>query len=149
MEIEGSRVLDLFAGTGSLGLECLSRGASEVVFVEQSRRITRCVERSLSEFGCADRGEVLTMDVMDYLARARDRFDLAFCDPPYAFPRSADLPRRIMQGGLLRGDGYLVMEHAHSLRFESGPEFLAGPEKKFGRTLVTFFQPSHPEGTRP
>jgi 16S rRNA (guanine966-N2)-methyltransferase len=147
MELEGARVLDLFAGTGSLGLECLSRGASAVVFVEQSRRIAGCIERSLAEFGCSERGEVLTTDVMDYLAGARDQFDLAFCDPPYSFPHSADLPRNIMEGGLLRGDGYLVMEHAHSLRFESGPKFLAGPEKKFGRTLITFFQPPHPERT--
>jgi 16S rRNA (guanine966-N2)-methyltransferase len=142
MEFDGIRVLDLFAGTGSLGLECLSRGAASVTFIEQAPRIAACIDRSLVTFGCPDQGTVLEMDALDYVATSRDRFDLAFCDPPYAFPEIAALPGRIMRNGLLHPDGYLLMEHPDSIRFTTTPEYTAGPEKKFGRTLVTFFQPA-------
>jgi 16S rRNA (guanine966-N2)-methyltransferase len=149
MELEGTSVLDLFAGTGSLGLECLSRGAAHVVFVEQNRRIADCITRSLNSFGCAERADVLTEEVTNYLAAAGESFDLIFCDPPYAFPLSSALPARIFRDGLLRKGGYLIMEHADALRFSSGPGYAAGPEKKFGRTLVTFFHPLYPETDHP
>jgi 16S rRNA (guanine966-N2)-methyltransferase len=145
MELDGARVLDLFAGIGSLGLECLSRGADRAVFVEQNRKIADCIDRSLASFGCADRADVVVDDAMNYLAAARQSFDLVFCDPPYGFPLTAELPARIVRAGLVRSGGYLLVEHADDLRYASGPVFTAGPEKKFGRTLVTFFQPVHAE----
>jgi 16S rRNA (guanine966-N2)-methyltransferase len=149
MVLEGARVLDLFAGTGSLGLECLSRGAASVVFVEQNRRIADCISRSLESFGCTERADVITEDVMNYLGTAKEAFDLVFCDPPYAFPHTSDLPGRIFRDGLLRDDGYMIVEHADGLHFSSTPEYTAGPEKKFGRTLVTFFHHVHPEADQP
>jgi len=115
------------------------------VFVEQNRKIADCIGRSLSAFGCADRAELIVDDAVAYLATARESFDLVFCDPPYAFALTPDLPSRIFHGGLVRRDGYLLVEHADDLHYASGPGFKAGPEKKFGRTLVTFFQPVSPE----
>ncbi|MBT8240668.1 MAG: RsmD family RNA methyltransferase [Acidimicrobiia bacterium] len=84
--LQGVRVLDLFAGAGSFGLECLSRGAAEVVFVEQNRAAARVLEHNLATIGCADRARILVRDVASVVASFGPdaSFDLAFCDPPYA-----------------------------------------------------------------
>jgi 16S rRNA (guanine966-N2)-methyltransferase len=84
--LEGVRVLDLFAGSGAFGLECLSRGAAEVVFVEQNRAAAQILEHNLATIGCADRARVLIRDAASVVASFGPdaSFDLAFCDPPYA-----------------------------------------------------------------
>ena len=83
-DIEGRRVLDLFAGTGQLGVEALSRGAAEAVFVEQRRDAARLVTENLKLTGLADRARVVNGDALSYLAGAGERFDIVFIDPPYA-----------------------------------------------------------------
>lgn len=80
--IQDSRCLDLFAGTGALGLEALSRGAAEVVFVEQDARVARQLETTLRELDCRD-ARVIRGDALQYLAGARTRFDIVFLDPPF------------------------------------------------------------------
>ncbi|MGI9610069.1 MAG: 16S rRNA (guanine(966)-N(2))-methyltransferase RsmD [Acidimicrobiia bacterium] len=84
--LEGLRVLDLFAGSGSFGLECLSRGAAEVVFVEQNRAAAKVLQQNLDTIEAADRAQVLVRDAHAVIASlgADIHFDLAFCDPPYA-----------------------------------------------------------------
>ena len=79
-DIEGRRVLDLFAGTGQLGIECLSRGAKEVVFIDQSRDAVKIVKENLK--ACGFSAPVLQQDALSYL-NACGKFDLIFVDPPY------------------------------------------------------------------
>ena len=79
-DIEGRRVLDLFAGTGQLGIECLSRGAAEAVFIDDSREAVRIVKDNLK--ACGFSAPVLQQDALSYL-RSCGRFDLIFVDPPY------------------------------------------------------------------
>ena len=83
---EGTRILDLFAGSGSFGLECLSRGAAEVVFVEQNRAAARVLEQNIETLAFGDRARVVVGDAVAYAAALPpDRpFDIVFCDPPYA-----------------------------------------------------------------
>jgi 16S rRNA (guanine(966)-N(2))-methyltransferase RsmD len=83
-------VLDLYAGSGALGIEALSRGASEAVFVDSSRTAVSVIDENLTSLG-ADKGEIVQRDVLDWLRSADERaFDLVFCDPPYdAAPRIA------------------------------------------------------------
>ena len=83
-DIEGSRVLDLFAGTGQLGIEALSRGAAAAVFVEQRRDAVALIRENLKLTGLTDRARVVSGDALSYLAGAGERFDLVFLDPPYA-----------------------------------------------------------------
>ena len=81
--VEGQTVLDLYAGSGALGIEALSRGASEAVFVDASRAAVSVIEENLTTLG-AENGETVQRDVLDWLASAEKRaFDLVFCDPPY------------------------------------------------------------------
>ena len=82
-DIEGRRVLDLFAGTGQLGIECLSRGASEVVFIDSSRDAVKIVKDNLKT--CGFNAPVLQMDAVNYI-KACGRFDLIIVDPPYDSP---------------------------------------------------------------
>lgn len=141
MVLEGARVLDLFAGSGSLGIESLSRGAAHATFVENGEEAAAFLEENLAMLGCLPATEIVEMDAWSYLGIARGPFDLVFADPPYSFAQTADLPGRVFGRGCVRPGGYLVMEHPHELHFAGTPDWTAGPEKKFGRTLVTFFQP--------
>jgi 16S rRNA (guanine966-N2)-methyltransferase len=80
-DMSGARVLDLYAGSGALGIEALSRGADSAVFVERDPRAVAAIERNLESLGLEQ--EVLRQDAVRFLARAEGTFDLVFCDPPY------------------------------------------------------------------
>lgn len=82
-DIEGRRVLDLFAGSGQLGVEALSRGADHCVFVDRSAEAAAVVRRNLQAAGLFAKSQVLCLDSLSYLARPKERFDLVFLDPPY------------------------------------------------------------------
>jgi 16S rRNA (guanine966-N2)-methyltransferase len=88
-EVIGARVLDLYAGSGSVGLEALSRGAASAVFVERDRRALDALRRNIAAVGLG--GEVVADDVDRYLAHHRTTADLAFVDPPYALPLASVL----------------------------------------------------------
>ena len=83
-DIEGKRVLDLFAGTGQMGIEALSRGAASCVFVDRRSDAVRLVRDNLALCGLSDRAQVVCGDAMGYLNALRTQFDLVFLDPPYA-----------------------------------------------------------------
>jgi 16S rRNA (guanine966-N2)-methyltransferase len=85
--VEGRSVLDLFAGTGALGIEALSRGARRAVFVERDRKAAAAIERNLALVAGDGRpdAQVVRSDAAGYLRRSGEHFDVAFCDPPYAF----------------------------------------------------------------
>jgi 16S rRNA (guanine966-N2)-methyltransferase len=80
-DVGGARVLDLYAGSGALGIEALSRGAESAVFVERDARAVAAIERNLASVGVE--APVAKQDVLRFLARAEGAFDLVFCDPPY------------------------------------------------------------------
>lgn len=106
-DLAGRRVLDAFAGSGILGLEALSRGAAEVVFVELSRTAAGQIERHLEVLAARDRGVVHAVDALDWMTRQSMPFDLVFLDPPFGgelFQRSLDT---LAQSGCVH-DGTLV-----------------------------------------
>lgn len=142
IDLEGTRILDLFAGSGSLGIEALSRGAKHVTFVETNADALDFIEKNVEALGCEPSTEILSMDAMQFLRRSQDRYDLVFADPPYAYDETANIPSVVFQDKILKRHGYLLIEHASKLEFSSTPLYHAGPSKKFGRTIVTFFQ--HP-----
>lgn len=83
-DIEGRRVLDLFAGTGQLGIECLSRGAASAVFVDRRPDAVKLIRENLKITNLQDGARVVAGDSMEYLKSLREKFDLIFLDPPYA-----------------------------------------------------------------
>lgn len=140
MEFDGARVLDLFAGSGSLGIEALSRGAAHATFVEEDDEAADSIERNLRMLGCGERASLLTMDAVAFIERCAEKFDLIFADPPYACDATRQIPSLIFSRNLLAPSGYLLIEHTKELKFESADAYTAGPEKQFGRTRVTFFR---------
>lgn len=114
-EIAGARVLDLFAGSGSLGLEALSRGASQAVFVDSSRAAAVAIRDNLRGLGLEGRAEVMTVGVERAIAAlgARGaRFDLVFVDAPYRDDTSAAVLSALKARGLLEVDAYVVVRQA-------------------------------------
>ena len=95
-EIEGRRVLDLFAGSGQLGMEALSRGAAGCVFVDSNRDAVEVIRRNLKAAGLTANTQVLCQDAASYLTRHGDRFDIAFLDPPYAAGLLEDSLRQVV-----------------------------------------------------
>jgi 16S rRNA (guanine966-N2)-methyltransferase len=83
--LDGARVVDLFAGSGALGIEALSRGAARATFVDRDPAARRAIAANLATCGFTDRAEVVGQPVERFLDRLDEQFDLAFCDPPYAF----------------------------------------------------------------
>ena len=136
--VEGARVLDLFAGTGALGIEALSRGAAEAVFVESSREACSIIMNNLAMTAHRGKGIVRRADAERFLARkAHPRFDLAFLDPPYA--RGLGFLARILgklgSGAWVRAGGTVVVESA--VGTISWPEgFRQTKVRPFGRTQI-------------
>ncbi|WP_304526355.1 16S rRNA (guanine(966)-N(2))-methyltransferase RsmD [Halomonas sp. I5-271120] len=108
----GARVLDLFAGTGALGLEALSRGAREALFIEQSAPVARALESNIATLGA--NGRVITADAKavlgDALGGDADPFDLVFLDPPFRQDLAEESCRRLVDGGLLATGAWVYLE---------------------------------------
>ena len=142
INLRGARVLDLFAGTGSLGFEALSRGAAKVIFVDEWRGAVKAIEENASLLHCEDRCYVVKADVYKFLSRAEGHYNLVFVDPPYKLAHAVDLPRRIFEQGLVAPAGLLVMEHPVRTNIQPNECFQLLLNRTFGNTRVSFF--SHP-----
>lgn len=139
LSLRGARVLDLFAGSGSLGFEALSRGAARVVFVDEWQGATKVLEENSKLLHCEDRCEIIKADVYKFLRHAEGQYDLVFVDPPYRLESATDLPHRIVERGLLSPSGLITMEHATRTKIQSDGSFSLVSERAFGGTKVSFF----------
>ncbi len=136
LKITGARVLDLFAGSGALGLECLSRGAGEVIFNDSSRESISVLEKNLRLAG--ENARVYNLDFRTCLNRAEGRFDLILCDPPYQENYLKEILDTISARDLLNDGGIVVYE---SEREESGAEgWSLADRRRYGRTNITMWQ---------
>lgn len=141
--VDGSRVLDLFAGTGNLGIEALSRGAVRAVFVDRDARSARLIRENLAGLGFAGRGEVLAHDAQSALARlsaAGEAFDLIFLDPPYGQGLLPPLLAALAATGVLAPGGVVVAEHSRrdTLPEAAGP-LIMSDRRRYGDTMLSFF----------
>lgn len=111
-EVEGRRILDLFAGSGQLGIEALSRGAESAVFVDSSRQSVDIIKKNLEHTGLADKAAVVNSDSAAYLRREAERFDVVLVDPPYGKGlAAAALP---LLARVVESAGVIVCETARS-----------------------------------
>jgi len=108
-QIPDARCLDLFAGSGALGLEALSRGAAEVVMVEQNARAADQIRQHLQTLGC-DNGQVVKTDAFQYLQSPATPFDVVFLDPPYRLDCLAQCCQLLEQGGWLKAKAFIYLE---------------------------------------
>ena len=137
--VEGARVLDLFAGSGALGIEALSRGAADAVFVESSREACSIIGDNLLAAGVRARGVVRRRDAERFVARkATEPFDLAFLDPPYSRGLGflARMLGKLGSGGWIGSGGTVVVEAAEgSVDWPAG--FRQTRLRRFGRTQIS------------
>ena len=138
-DIEGRRVLDLFAGTGQLGIEALSRGADSAVFVEQRKDALQAVRENLETCGLSDRARVVSGDAMSYL-KSGEKFDLIFLDPPYASGLLEQALEDIARFDICRRHGISVAESAADKTLPP----LGGPysiyrEYRYGKIKLTVY----------
>ena len=138
-DIEGGRVLDLFAGTGQLGIEALSRGAECAVFVERRRDALQVIRENLEACGMTDKARVVNGDAMSYL-KSGEKFDLIFLDPPYASGLLEQALEEIVRFDICRRHGIIVAESAADKTLPP----LAGPyalyrEYRYGKIKLTVY----------
>ena len=130
-EVEGRRALDLFAGSGQLGIEALSRGAREAVFVDARRDACQVVRENLSKTRLAERAQVVQMDYLSYLGAGRGRFDLVFLDPPYAEVFLENALKRISE---------ICERPVEKALADDFPGLTHWRDYKYGKTAVTIFR---------
>ncbi len=140
--LEDIRVLDLFAGTGNISLEFLSRGASAVLSVEQDRKLVAFMERTSESWG-VENWRILQSDVFGFLRTHRSRYDIVFADPPFAMEDPARIPTLVLEAGLLEPDGVVILEHSEKVDMGQIPGYLY--TRKYGLVHFSFFAPHHAE----
>ena len=111
-EIEGRRVLDLFAGSGQMGLEALSRGADSCMFIDASREAMEIVKQNAQKTRLQERSKMLVSDYRTYIGKAKTAFDLVFIDPPYAMQAVGDAVLRLYEKECLADGAIIVCESA-------------------------------------
>lgn len=143
-EIWGAVCVDLFAGTGSLGLEALSRGAKKCYFCDNSRESINLVKTNIKKCGASDKSVVLAGDYTKTLTRISDKADIFFLDPPYAAGLYEKCLEMIESLDLLSDDGIIIAEHGvrDYVPEQVGNLYLV-KERKYGKIVVSIYQYQH------
>ena len=136
--LEGIRVLDLFAGTGNISLEFLSRGAAEVISVDQDRKLFDFMQRTAREL--QERNwRMVKSDVFAFLRSHRSKYDIVFADPPFHMEAIEQIPELVLGHRLLEKDGLLIIEHKDKVDMSALPGYLR--TRKYGLVHFSFFGP--------
>ncbi len=140
-DIPGAAVLDLFGGTGQLGIEALSRGAKSAVFVDSREDACKLIRENLKRTKLEKEGRVVRGDYLDYLNRCRDTFDIIFLDPPYAEVFLENSLNRITEIDILQSNGIIVTERPLEKELPWEYEgFVRSKDYKYGKTLLTIYR---------
>lgn len=138
-DIEGRKILDLFAGSGQLGIEALSRGAKSAVFVDISDASLKAVKENLNKTGLNDFAEVIKADYSSYLLTSSKKFDIAFLDPPYNSGVLQDA--LIKTANVMSDSGVIICEHPAQIQLpEAVSDFKAAKKYKYGKIHVTIYK---------
>ena len=138
--LEGAHVVDLFAGTGALGLEALSRGAASLTAVESESDVRGVLRANIEALGCADRATVVAGDATR-LPPAVAVCHLALLDPPYRSGLAAAALVALVEGGWLDDEATVVVEHGVDDPFEPPSALTVQDQRRYGRTVLTFLSP--------
>lgn len=139
MDLEGTQVLDLFAGTGALGIESLSRGAKQVTFVDVNKSALNITRQNAATYGLERQCWFHLSDAVAFIHRYRGpQFDLIFADPPYDLEALPRLPELLFP--LLKSGGFVFLEHDARHSFDEHPALETS--RAYGRTIVSVFHPN-------
>ncbi len=138
--LEGANILDLFSGTGSFGLECLSRASNHVTFVENYKNILPILKKNIAELNFEKNSEIIEKDINNSLNFKvfQNQFDIIFLDPPYREKKLFEMLENIFQYNLLKNKGVLII-HRHKKEVDEFPiNFKIIEEKSYGISNVIF-----------
>lgn len=135
--VDGCRFIDLFAGSGAMGIEALSRDASEVLFCDTGRQSMQLLKKNLQ--GIDGKHEITSRDFRDALRSAKGKWDYIFCDPPYKCDYIADVAAIVRDRGLLEDGGLLIYEHDNDFRPGVPDGFTLEKSRRYGRATVEFY----------
>ena len=140
-DIPGSKVLDLFGGTGQLGIEALSRGANSAVFVDAREDACKIIRENLRRTKLENQAKVVRCDYLDYLSRCKEKFDIILLDPPYAEVFLEKSLKSITEIDILQSGGIIIAERPLGkellLDFEG---YTRSKDYKYGNTLLTLYR---------
>ena len=140
-DLPGAKVLDLFGGSGQLGIEAMSRGAQSAVFVDQSEQACRLIRENLRRTRYENTGKVVRGDYMEYLTRCREEYDIILLDPPYAEVFLENALKRITEIDILRSGGIIVAERPVGKELPWDFEgFTRSRDYKYGTVLLTLYR---------
>lgn len=122
LDFDGLRALDLFAGTGAVSIELLSRGCGSVTAVEKSNIQYNFIRKVIQELGEKNL-TLIKGDVFKFVAACRTQFDFIFADPPYDLPRFGEIPGLVLNSGMLHPGSVFIIEHSRDYDFSSMPHF--------------------------
>ena len=142
-DLPGADVLDLFGGTGQLGIEALSRGAKSALFVDHSEQACRLIRENLKRTKLEQNSRVVRADYMDYLSRCRESYDIILLDPPYAEVFLENALKRITEIDILRSGGIIVAERPLGKELPWEFEgYTRSKDYKYGKILLTIYRKS-------
>ena len=140
-DVPGARVLDLFGGTGQLGIEALSRGAKSAVFVDAGEPACRLIRENLKRTRLEANAQVVRADYMEYLKRCRETFDIVFLDPPYAEVFLENALKKLTEIDILETGAIIVAERPVGKELPwDFPGFTRSKDYKYGNTLLTLYR---------
>ena len=137
-DFEDLKVLDLFGGTGSHSYEFISRGSTDVTYVDMHGPAIDFVRTTAVQLGIKDNIRIIPTDVFKFIDRAWEKYDYIFAGPPYGLAALDSIPDKIFEKQLLRGDGWFVMEHNPNHNFEKHPHFFNA--RHYGKTIFSIFK---------
>lgn len=144
-DIPGTAVLDLFGGTGQLGIEALSRGAKSALFVDQAESACKLIQENLRRTKLQNSAKVIRSDYLTFLKNTREKFDIILLDPPYAEIFLENSLKMISEIDILQSNGIIVterpVEKALSIDF---PGFSRSRDYKYGNTVLTIYRKENP-----
>lgn len=142
--VRGSRVLDLFAGTGALGIEALSRGASSAVFIDSSKEAIQVITENIANLGLEEKSRIIRWDISKNLACLKDEspFDLVFMDPPYGRNFTSKALLLLKKGGLVSESSRIICEYTKEDEFPASEEgFMIEDSRQYGKTFLSRLVP--------
>lgn len=140
-DIEGRRILDLFGGTGQMGIEALSRDAAHCTFLDTRREATDLIKENLALTKLDDRATVLQRDALSYLASCGEKFDVVFLDPPYATDLLEKALELITKIDIMTENGIIVCESAVTSQLpEVEAPYVRGKEYRYGKIKITMYR---------
>ena len=140
-DLPGAKVLDLFGGTGQLGIEALSRGAASATFVDQAEPACRLIKENLRRAKFENAGKVVRGDYMEYLSRCREDYDIILLDPPYAEVFLENALKRITEIDILRSGGIIVAERPLGKELPwDFPGYTRSKDYKYGQILLALYR---------